>query len=236
MAITVPNVALNSIDYQRSLNDIARRKLVIFDFDGTLADTMPGITRTAHKVFTEIGMTEEEMGDIRRIVGPPFPFAFEIVYGMNRAQAEAVTKRYREIYAAEGTWPLFRGVHALLSDLKQAGKLVAIASSKRQPLVMRGVADNHLEDIFDACVGRIDEAESTKVQAIATVMNKLQVDHKDAVMVGDRMYDIDAARPNDIPCVGVLYGKTTIKQELIDHAAAAIVDSVQELHRVLLGT
>ena len=221
MAITVPNVALNSIDYQQSLNDIARRKLVIFDFDGTLADTMPGITRTAYKVFTEIGMTEEEMGDIRRIVGPPFPFAFEIVYGMNRAQAEAVTKRYREIYAVEGTWPLFRGVHALLSDLKQAGKLVAIASSKRQPLVMRGVADNHLEDILDACVGRIDEAESTKVQAIATVMNKLQV---------------DAARPNDIPCVGVLYGKTTIKQELIDHEAAAIVDSVQELHRVLLGT
>ena len=101
---------------------------------------------------------------------------------------------------------------------------------------MRGVADNHLEDILDACVGRIDEAESTKVQAIATVMNKLQVDPKDAVMVGDRMYDIDAARPNDIPCVGVLYGKTTIKQELIDHEAAAIVDSVQELHRVLLGT
>ncbi len=43
-------------------------------------------------------------------------------------------------------------------------------------------------------------------------------------MVGDRMYDIDAARPNDIPCVGVLYGKTTIKQELIDHEAAAIVE------------
>ena len=226
MAITVPNVALNSIDYQQSLNDIAHRKLVIFDFDGTLADTMPGITQTAHKVFTEIGMTEEEMGDIRRIVGPPFPFAFEIVYGMNRAQAEAVTKRYREI----------RGVHTLLRDLKEAGKLVAIASSKQQPLVMRGVADNHLEDIFDACVGRIDEAESTKVQAIATVMNKLQVDPKDAVMVGDRMYDIDAARPNDIPCVGVLYGKTTVKQELIDHEAAAVVDSVQELHRVLLGT
>ena len=236
MAITVPNVALNSMDYQQSLDDIARRKLVIFDFDGTLADTMPGITQTAHKVFTEIGMTEEEMGDIRRIVGPPFPFAFEIVYGMNRAQAEAVTKRYREIYAVEGTWPLFRGVHTLLSDLKQAGKLVAIASSKQQPLVMRGVADNHLEDILDACVGRIDEAESTKVQAIATVMNKLQVDPKDAVMVGDRMYDIDAARPNDIPCVGVLYGETTVKQELIDHKAAAIVDSVQELHRVLLGT
>ncbi|MBF4808377.1 MAG: HAD hydrolase-like protein, partial [Lancefieldella rimae] len=193
MAITVPNVALNSMDYQRSLDDIARRKLVIFDFDGTLADTMPGITRTAHKVFTEIGMAEEEMGDIRRIVGPPFPFAFEIVYGMNRAQAEAVTKRYREIYAVEGTWPLFRGVHTLLHDLKHAGKLVAIASSKQQPLVMRGVADNHLEDILDACVGRIDEAESTKVQAIATVMNKLQVDPKDAVMVGDRMYDIDAA-------------------------------------------
>ncbi|MBF4808471.1 MAG: haloacid dehalogenase, partial [Lancefieldella rimae] len=38
------------------------------------------------------------------------------------------------------------------------------------------------------------------------------------------------------PCVGVLYGKTTVKQELIDHKAAAIVDSVQELHRVLLGT
>ena len=83
---------------------------------------------------------------------------------------------------------------------------------------------------------RVWEGLMKQSQPIATVMNKLQVDHKDAVMVGDRMYDIDAARPNDIPCVGVLYGKTTIKQELIDHEAAAIVDSVQELHRVLLGT
>ncbi|EPD77892.1 MULTISPECIES: HAD family hydrolase [Atopobiaceae] len=235
MAITVPRIAAKGAQYRQVLDDLANRDLVIFDFDGTLADTMPGITQTARKVFTEIGMTEEEMGDIRRIVGPPFPYAFEMVYGMNRAQAEAVTKRYREIYAVEGTWPLFEGIYPLLDDLKRAGKLVAIASSKKQDLVLRGVKDNRLEGVLDACVGRRDEAESTKVQAIADVMNKLQVDTEHAVMVGDRMYDIDAARPNDVPCVGVLYGNTTVKQELIDHGAAAIVDNVPELHHVLLG-
>jgi len=90
--------------------DVSGRRLVIFDFDGTLADTLSGITDTARRVLLERGFDEEGLGDLSRLVGPPFPQAFRLVYGVSEAEAKAITARYREIYGAGGPklWPAFR--------------------------------------------------------------------------------------------------------------------------------
>lgn len=53
--------------------DVRGRRLVVFDFDGTLSDTIEGIISTARTVLRKHGLTDEDMGDLRRIVGPPFP-------------------------------------------------------------------------------------------------------------------------------------------------------------------
>ena len=63
--------------------DVTGRKLVIFDFDGTLANTVPSIVSTARTVLARHGLTEESMGDLKRLVGPPFPQAYEWVYGFS---------------------------------------------------------------------------------------------------------------------------------------------------------
>ena len=67
--------------------DVASKDLVIFDFDGTLVDSMPGIIRTARSVMHRHGWTDEALGDMRRIVGPPFPAAFTEVYGVDPEEA-----------------------------------------------------------------------------------------------------------------------------------------------------
>ena len=77
--------------------DVGSRKLVLFDFDGTIADTLPGITSTARRVLLERGYPEEDLGDLSRLVGPPFPQAFSLVYGVSADEAKAITARYREI-------------------------------------------------------------------------------------------------------------------------------------------
>ena len=53
--------------------DVTGRRLVIFDFDGTLADTIAGIISTARTVLLRHGLSEEEIGDVRRIIGPAVP-------------------------------------------------------------------------------------------------------------------------------------------------------------------
>ena len=134
-----------------------------------------------------------------------------------------------------GRWPLFEGMRNLIDDLHAAGKKVAVASSKNLPMLEIGLKDNNLIGVLDAYAGRIDEAATDKITAIAHVMRQLGFDASESVMVGDRRFDMEAAFPNQIPCIGVLYGKTTDKQELIDAGAVAIVDTVEDLHHVLLA-
>ncbi len=112
---------------------------------------------------------------------------------------------------------------------------VAVASSKNQPMLEMGLRDNNLIAKLDTYVGRNDEAATDKITAIAHVMSQLGFDASESVMIGDRRFDMEAAFPNKIPCVGVLYGKTTNKQELIDAGAVVIVDTVEDLHHVLLA-
>ena len=111
---------------------ISERKYVLFDFDGTLADTMPSITSTAREVLREWGMTDDEIGDTKRLVGPPFPAAFSMVYGVSEDDAAEITRRYRAIYNVQGpeTFPLFDGMGELLDVLRANGRHLAVATSK----------------------------------------------------------------------------------------------------------
>lgn len=216
-------------------SDLQNRSLIIFDFDGTMADTLPTIVSTAKMAMTDCGHTDFIESDLKKLVGPPFPYAYELVFGLSHEEAVAVTKRYRELYVTTGKWPLFEGMRSLIDDLHAAGKKVAVASSKNLPMLEVGLRDNNLIGVLDAYAGRIDEEATDKVAAIAHVMRQLSFDASESIMVGDRRFDMEAAFPNQIPCIGVLYGKTTNRQELIDAGAVAIVDTVEDLHHVLLA-
>lgn len=217
--------------------DVSRRGLVIFDFDGTLVDSMPGIIRTARAVMHEHGWTDEELGDMRRIVGPAFPGAFCEVYGVSPEEAQSITEDYRAVYKDLGRdgWPLFGGMRELLEDLCAAGAKLATASSKRQFLLDRGLETNEVRDLFDLPMGKDKDGGMTKAQIIGEVLSRLGVDAADAVMVGDRRFDVEAAHEAGIPCVGVLFGHTCEPEELVEAGACALAETVDELRRVLLG-
>ena len=217
--------------------DFAARKLVVFDWDGTLCDSMQGIIATARSVLLEWGMAEEDLGDLTRLVGPPFPQAYSWVYGLSAEDAAEVTRRYRARYEeGDGAgWPLFEGVPGLLDALHASGKLVAIASSKRHDLVMRQVRDNGLADVFDAICGKLADTGDSKEAAILRAVEQTGCNVDETVMVGDRNLDVEAARHVGIPCVGVLWGGTAPREELEDADAAAIAETVVQLDSILIG-
>ena len=171
--------------------DLAGRRLVIFDFDGTLANTVPVIVRTARTVLARHGLTDDDMGDLTRLVGPPFPQAYSLVYGFSEDEAAQITAEYRAIYRTIGpeAWPLFDGIVDLLSRLRAAGRLTAVASSKQMPMVRTALADNRIADLFDLALGKSSDAEGDKVALIARTLRELGVSADGAVMVGDRHHD-----------------------------------------------
>ena len=216
--------------------DVCARSVVLFDFDGTLADSVGAITSTARAALLANGLPEAELGDLTRLVGPPFPHAFTLVYGLSAEQAARVTATYRSMYREMGVdaWPLFDGMRALLERLRAEGRRVAVASSKRQEMIAAALADNGVSDLFDVAYGKVtDEAES-KAHIIGRALDALGATPADAVMVGDRHYDVEAAAEHGIPCVGVLFGGGTA-EELAKAGAAALAASVEELGEVLLG-
>ena len=217
--------------------DLSSRRAIVFDWDGTVADTLVGITTTAREVLLGFGLAKDELGDLKRLVGPPFPQAYAQVYGLSDEDAMEVTLRYRDLYASRdvSAWPAFSGMAELLSELRDAGRLLAIASSKRHPLVMRQVGDNGLVPAFDAIVGKMSDLAATKVGAIEQALAQLGVSAEEAVMVGDRDLDVYAAAELGIPCVGVLYGNTGTREELAGAGAVAIAETMDDLRRILLG-
>ena len=219
-----------------ALPAVGDRSCVLFDFDGTLADTKAGIVATAEKVLREWGMSDEEIGDAGRLVGPPFPGAFTEVYGMSPEDAAEVTRRYRAVYVTLGpdSHPLFDGIPELLRDLKAAGRRVATASAKRQTMVSAILEEMCVADLFDVVIGQTDPTRSEKATLVAQALEGLGCSADEAVMVGDRFYDVEGALANDVPCVGVRYGNTSAPGELEHAGAAAVVGSVAALRRVLL--
>lgn len=216
---------------------LSERPCVLFDFDGTLADTKPAIVDTARRVLREWGMTDDEIADPGRLVGPPFPAAFSIVYGMSDEDAAEVTRRYRAIYAKLGleTHMLFDGMAELLQSLKAAGRRLAITTSKREETAHTMLADNGVEQLFDVIVGQTDPTRADKTTLLGDTLAALGCSADEAVMVGDRFYDVEGAAANGVPCVGVYLGGTAPKGELEAAGAAACVHSVEGLGKVLLG-
>ena len=216
--------------------DLAGRHCVIFDFDGTLADTKPGIVATAVKVLRAWGMTDEQIGDAGRLVGPPFPRAYSDIYGVSPEEAVELARRYSEEYAKLGpeSHALFPGMGELLRELRDRGRRLAVATSKHQEMAARFLEEDGVLGLFDVVAGKVDPAHADKATAVRRVLSGLGVGADDAVMVGDRFYDVEGARANGVPCVGVLFGTAT-RDELEDAGAAAVVSSADELRSVLLG-
>ena len=216
---------------------LSERAVVVFDFDGTLADTKAGIISTATTVLSQWGVPAADLARVGDIIGPPFPQAFEQVFGLSHDAAVEVTRRYRDIYMHLGieAWPAFPGVADLLRDLRAAGRRLAVASSKRTNLVRRGLDDNQIASLFDIVCAKGSDDESTKTDAIVRSMRELGAGPADTVMVGDRFHDVEAAAACGVSCIGVLYGQTADRAELEDAGAVAVAQTVDELRALLLG-
>ena len=208
---------------------------ILFDLDGTLTDPADGITRSVAHALAKRGIAVPDLRALHPFIGPPLIDSFIQFYGFSRDEAVRAVTDYREYYAVRGIFEnaVYPGVPEMLRQLKSAGKWVGMATSKPEPYA-RQIADHFgLTPYFDAICGSLmDESRTAKADVIAYLLQTHRIAPEQAVMVGDRCYDVTGARAFGIPCIGVTFGYGSA-DELRGAGAAALADSPEAVFRLL---
>ena len=210
-------------------------KTVLFDLDGTLTDSAPGITNSLARALAHFGIREEP-ANLLKFIGPPLNESLPEYYGFTPEQTAKAVAVFREHFVEKG-WlenAPYPGVAALLRELKEAGLQLMVATSKPEVQAVRvlkhfGLAE-YFEHICGAPLGNEDGARKAAVVRQALGYAK---DISSVVMVGDRRHDVEGARENGIPCIGVLYGYGS-REELAVAGASFLAEDAAALKKLLL--
>ena len=210
---------------------------ILFDLDGTLTDSAPGILNSVRYACRKLGLPLPGEAQLRGFLGPPLPWSFRTILGLGEADAARAVAAFREYYPETGLFEnaVYPGIPELLAALQAAGKTVAVATSKPEPFARRILAHFALDAYCTAiCGATIDETRTDKGDVVAYALQTLgAAGARPAVMVGDREHDVRGAAQNGLPCIGVVYGYGTA-EELSAAGAVALADTVADLHALLL--
>ena len=220
-------------EYKSAEFCMANFDYVIFDFDGTVADTGEGILKSLQYSFVAMGDEAPDLSDLTKFIGPPVYYSYTTFYGISEDKVDMYVKKYRERYSEKGIYEskVYDGLKELIISLKEKGIKVGIASSKPERLIYAVSDYLEITSLFDAIVGvKSDNSKhSTKAGLISQAMADMGAEDKDKVlMVGDRCFDIDGAHEAGIKCCGALWGFGS-KEEFKAHNAEYIVDHPTEI-------
>ena len=209
---------------------------LLFDFDGTVFDTLEGITKSVRYALNKRGI-DAELESLRCFAGPPLADKFMEVYGFTPAEAEQAVRDYRERYRPVGLTEcrVFPGIKELLRDLREAGYTLGIATSKPQTMVELLLAREGMMELFDAIVGTGESnSRMTKADVLRGVMGLLGAAPENTVLIGDTKYDVLGARSCGVDCIGVGWGYAA-EGELEAAGAAQIVPDQAAMRALFLG-
>ncbi len=212
--------------------------LYLFDFDGTIVDSAPGVTKSAQVAMVRMGYPEYPIEKLRFFMGPPLNFSFREMIGMTEEEAEQAVVYFRERYREMGKLEcsVYPGIPALLEKVKHAGHKIAVASAKPEPFVREIMDHFGILGYFDCVVGAsMDEKMSDKANNIRRAMDGTGFGEcfDGTWMIGDRKYDMEGAKEVGIKAIGVLYGYGT-REELESTGADMIAATVKDLEGILL--
>ena len=220
-------------------------KLIILDFDGTLADTRGVIVRTMQRTIAALGLPVRTDDECAAVIGLPLAACFDALYpGITADVAARGADTYRQIFREEVTdarVPLFPHVDETLRSLRAMGYTLTIASSRSRTSLMHFVADMRLDDVVTYVLGADDVTrhkpdpepvlQTLRHFGITTAGEALA----DVWVVGDMTFDILMGRRAGVRTVGVTYGNGS-RGELLDAGADHVVDDFGELRFIVAQT
>jgi phosphoglycolate phosphatase len=181
---------------------------LIFDLDGTLTDSKPGILGCLRKVIDARGLVFEEPLD--RFIGPPVEeWVTYLLPDGSEEEHLALARDYRACYD-RGGWSnnaVYPGVRQMLVQLREAGFPLYVCTSKHHHFAVRILEKFELAQFFAAIYGdKLEYASHAKSDLLARIISERAIDPGKAWMVGDRSFDIEAAHANSLRCLAAGWG------------------------------
>jgi phosphoglycolate phosphatase len=214
------------------------KRLAIFDCDGTLVDSQANICLAMEHAFAENGLIAPPRNAIRRIVGLSL---FEIMRALlpeaGEAQQRQMADAYRDSYLtlrSKGLEhePLYDGMAALLSELNEAGWMLAVATGKSDRGLERCLDHHGMKGLFVSLQTADRHPSKPHPSMIHQALADSGVEAAQAVMIGDTVFDIDMGLAAGCRTIGVGWGYHPL-EELRGAGAHDLVETMDELKAAL---
>ena len=208
----------------------------LLDLDGTLTDPFIGISRCIIHALESLNVPVPEQSSLKSWIGPPLKQSFDhYLRSFDNGDADEAVRLYRDRFAAVGLFEnrVYDGVATLLEGLHKHTFKLILATSKPTIYASKIVRHFELDPWFVATHGsELDGRLTNKTDLLAHIIEQHGLDPASCVMVGDREFDMVAARHHGMAAIGVLWGYGS-PVELLEAGAETLVSSPDELGELL---
>ncbi|GAB6039438.1 HAD family hydrolase [Endothiovibrio diazotrophicus] len=206
-------------------------KLLIFDWDGTVMDSVSHIVHCIKLAAAEMGLEILPDERIKGIIGLGLTEAIDALYpGRGSAFHRELADRYRDHYLPPGPspTPLFDGARETLETLRGAGYRLAVATGKGRSGLDRVLDETGLRPLFQAT--RTSDVTRSKPDPLMLhqILEELETGVSDALMIGDTEWDLVMAANAGMDALGVTYGVHDAER-LVRHHPVGCIDAITEL-------
>jgi phosphoglycolate phosphatase len=208
--------------------------LVLYDLDGTLVDSTPGIWSSIRVAAAELGLPDPTPGQLRSMVGPPLEDGFAGAFGLPPEDVARAVAAYRAHYTAGAMSDVqvYPGIPELLAGLRADCAVLAVATSKPEPFAVRVLEHVGLLPEFARVHGAtLDGAVRHKEQVVAAAL-AAHPDGQRSVLIGDRSHDVLGAWAHGLACIGAGWGPAP-PGELTAAGAVAVAPAPADVPSVL---
>lgn len=212
-------------------------KLVIFDLDGTILNTLEDLADATNYALGKHGCPTRTIEEVRRFVGNGIRKLIEraVPAGLTEREIDRVHQTFSDYYqqhCADKTCP-YEGILPLLQRLRAAGCLTAVVSNKAD-VAVQPLCRQYYEDLFDYAVGEREGIRRKPApDAVLEVLRRLEVDAADAIYIGDSEVDIQTAANAGLDCIVVTWGFRD-RVYLESQGGRRFVDSPEEIDDIVL--
>lgn len=213
-------------------------KLVIFDLDGTVLNTLDDLTYSVAYALSKAGYPTRTKEEVRSFVGNGIHKLIERAVPSNTSEESIelvynIFKQHYELHCTDNTAP-YDGITELLKKLRKCDLKTAVISNKAD-FAVKKLCDKYFPELFELTVGeRTGIAKKPSPDSVNEALRTLKIPHEATIYVGDSEVDILTAKNAGIACISVSWGFKD-KQFLIDNGATRIADDAEALAELLLA-
>ena len=226
---------LTDIQQPSAVHCLSEKTLVIFDWDGTLMDSIGLIVESMHIAGEAHGFNTTDKA-VKDIIGLSLMKGIEILYPhAEDAQKRAIQQTYADHYIANShRTPLFASIEDMLMTLQGQGKQLAVATGKKRKGLDRVIEASNSHHYFVTTRCADESGSKPDPQMLLDILEHTQQQVSDAVFIGDSIYDIQMATKLGMTSIAVNYG-TASEAELAAQQPTYQVDTPQALVDLLCG-